>query len=228
MNPIRVTIWNEGWHERHTPEALKIYPDGIGEALAAPLRKEGNLQVRTVCCFDPDNGLPDDVLDNTDVLVWWSHMIHGEVPDERVEKVVRRVWEGMGFMPLHSSHLCKPFTRLMGTECMLRWRDKGEKEILWVTEPSHPIVQGIGDKIELAKTEMYGEWFQIPTPDEVIFISSFEGGEVFRSGCTWKRGKGRVFYFRPGHELFPIYHEEAIQRVIRNGVHWTANRPAIP
>jgi len=226
MNPIRVTVWNEGWHEQHTPEALKIYPDGIGQALATPLREDSNLDVRAVCCFDPDNGLPDDVLDNTDVLVWWSHMIHGEVPDELVEKVVRRVWAGMGFVALHSSHLCKPFTRLMGTECMLRWRDKGEKEILWVTDPAHPIADGIGDKIELEKTEMYGEFFQIPTPDEVIFISSFAGGEVFRSGCTWKRGKGRVFYFRPGHETFPIYYEKKIQRVIRNAVHWTANLPS--
>ena len=173
---------------------------------------------------DPECGLSDAVLTATDVLVWWGHMRHHEVPDDKVEKVVARVWEGMGFVGLHSAHYSKPFQRLMGTQCGLKWRVDNKKEILWVVDPTHPIAAGINEKIELPQTEMYGEWFQIPAPDELVFISWFEGGEVFRSGCCWKRGKGRVFYFRPGHETLPIYHHSDVRRVLRNAVRWAAAR----
>ena len=93
---------------------------------------------------------------------------------------------------------------------------------LWVVDPAHPIVEGMPDYFELPNTEMYGEPFGIPKPDDLVFISWFQGGEVFRSGCCWHRERGRVFYFRPGHETFPIYHNADVQRVIYNAVRWAA------
>jgi len=110
--------------------------------------------------------------------------------------------------------------KLMGTECDLKWRDNGEKERLWVVDPAHPIVDGLPEHIEIPETEMYGEHFNIPQPDELVFISWFEGGEVFRSGCCWHRGQGKVFYFRPGHETLPIYYDETVLNVIYNGIIW--------
>ena len=225
MSDIRVTVWNEFRHEKTDEKVKEVYPDGIHRVIARALTEaDDGLAVRTATLDEPDHGLTDDVLEATDVLVWWGHTAHDEVRDEVVDKVVRRVWDGMGFIALHSAHLCKPFRRLMGTECMLLWREDDKRETLWVVDPSHPIVAGIDAKIELPQTEMYGEWFQIPAPDEIVFISWFEGGEVFRSGCCWTRGRGRVFYFRPGHETLPIYHHPDVRRVIHNGVRWAAKR----
>ena len=223
MSKIRVTVWNEFRHEKNDEKVRAIYPEGMHQVIAVALRTDGDVETRTATLDEPEHGLTDDVLAGTDVLVWWGHLFHNDVGDDVVDKVVKRVWEGMGFIALHSSHLAKPFRRLMGTECWLLWREDDKQETLWVVDPSHPIAAGIDQKIVLPQTEMYGEWFQIPTPDEIIFISWFEGGEVFRSGCTWKRGKGRVFYFRPGHETLPIFHNPEIQTVIRNGVRWVAN-----
>ena len=128
----------------------------------------------------------------------------------------------MGLIVLHSGHFSKIFKRLMGTPCALKWREAGERERLWVVNPGHPIAEGIGPCIELENTEMYGEPFSIPEPEEQVFISWFEGGEVFRSGNIWRRGNGKIFYFRPGHETYPIYHNPVIQRVIYNAVKWAA------
>jgi trehalose utilization protein len=145
------------------------------------------------------------------------------VDDRVVQSVHQRVLEGMGLLALHSAHASKIFVRLMGTSCMLRWREAGERERLWVVNPSHPIVEGIDDEFfELDSTEMYGEFFDIPAPDELITISWFEGGEVFRSGCTFRRGKGKIFYFRPGHETFPIYYHPVVRRMVANAVRWAA------
>ncbi len=224
MTRIRVTVWNECWHEHNTEEVPKIYPEGIHGAIAKAFQGDCGFEVRTATLRDPECGLSDGILDSTDVLVWWGHMRHHEVPDEKVEKVAARVWDGMGFVGLHSAHYSKPFRRLMGTPCGLKWRIDNKREILWVVDPSHPIAAGIGEKLELPQTEMYGEWFQIPAPDELVFISWFEGGEVFRSGCCWKRGHGRVFYFRPGHETLPIYHNPDIHKVLRNAARWAANQ----
>lgn len=222
MTSIRVTVWNELFHEQRDERVQRIYPEGMHGAIAAGLRRDDRLEVRTATLPEADHGLPDEVLDATDVLVWWGHMRHGDVSDRLVDRIVRRVWDGMGFIALHSAHYSKPFRRLMGTECGLLWRVAAEEEKLWVVDPSHPIAAGIDGKIVLPETEMYGEWFQIPNPDELVFISWFAGGEVFRSGCCWKRGKGRVFYFRPGHEIYPIYHNEQIQQVLRNACLWAA------
>lgn len=217
----KVTVWNENRHEQKNPQVKEIYPEGIHGAIASFLKEEA-FQVRTATLDEPEHGLTDDVLEETDVLVWWGHMAHDEVDDAVVAKVKQRVLDGMGLIILHSGHFSKIFKTLMGTTCDLKWREADEKERLWVIEPSHPIVEGIGENIELEKEEMYGEHFDIPTPDEVIMMSWFEGGEVFRSACTFKRGQGKIFYFRPGHETYPTYYNKEIQRVITNGVKWAS------
>ena len=193
-DPIRVTVWNEFRHEKESPEIAKIYPAGMHGTIAEYLRgKPGIGEVQTATLDEPSHGLTDEVLDNTDVLTWWGHSVHQEVSDEIVEKVHARVLEGMGLIPLHSSHKSRIFTKLMGTTCSLKWREIGEKERLWVVSPGHPIVEGIGEYIELPHVEMYGEHHDVPAPDELIFISWFAGGEVFRSGMCFYRGMGKIF-----------------------------------
>lgn len=218
---VNVTVWNEFRHEKKKPGVAEIYPDGIHGTIAEFLKKSG-LSVKAATLDEPEHGLTEEVLARTDVLVWWGHVAHDEVSDEVVTKVWERVLNGMGLVVLHSGHFSKIFKKLMGTTCDLKWREADERERLWVVDPSHPIVDGIGEYIELEKEEMYGEHFDIPSPDEVVFLSWFEGGEVFRSGVTYHRGNGKIFYFRPGHETYPTYHNEEIQRVITNGVKWAA------
>ncbi|WP_096155844.1 MULTISPECIES: ThuA domain-containing protein [Bacillus] len=217
---LNVTVWNEFRHEQKNPVVRDIYPEGIHGAIANFLKEEHN--VKTATLDEADHGLTDEVLKETDVLIWWGHIAHDEVSDEVVEKVKKRVLEGMGLIVLHSGHFSKIFKTLMGTSCDLKWREADEKERLWVVDPSHPIVEGIGEKIELEREEMYGEHFDIPAPEQLVFLSWFEGGEVFRSGCTYSRGNGKIFYFRPGHETYPTYHNEEIQKVIKNSVRWAA------
>ncbi len=222
---LRVTIWNEFLHERQNPVVEKIYPRGIHVVLAEALREQLGQAVvtRTATLDEFEHGLSADVLRETDVLIWWGHLAHDRVSDAIVDAVHRRVLEGMGLIALHSAHLSRIFVRLMGTSCMLRWRDRGERERLWFVNPSHPILNGLeGEYFELPAAEMYGEFFDIPAPDELLTISWFEGGEVFRSGCTFRRGKGRIFYFRPGHETFPIYYDPHVRRIVANGVLWAA------
>jgi trehalose utilization protein len=220
---IRVTVWHEYRHEKKNPKVAEVYPNGMHEAIASHLRKSSDLQVRTATLDEPEHGLTDEVLNSTDVITWWGHMAHGDVKDEIVEKVYRRVMQGMGILVLHSGHFSKIFKKLMGTSCDLKWRElPNEREILWVTRPGHPIVQGINDHFVLPNEEMYGEFFDIPEPESTFLISSFTGGEVFRSGCTWTRGAGRVAYFRPGHETFPTYHNPNVLKVIENAVRWAA------
>ncbi len=217
---IRVTLWNEFRHERSNEQIMKLYPDGMHQTIADALQQQG-FSTRLAALDDAEHGLTEEVLSNTDVLTWWGHCAHGEVHDEIVERVHRHVVErGMGLIVLHSGHHSKIFRKLMGTTGNLRWREAGEKERLWVITPAHPIAEGIGDFFELEQTEMYGEFFDIPQPDELVFISWFAGGEVFRSGCCWQRGKGKVFYFRPGHETYPIYHNKNVQKVIGNAARW--------
>ena len=221
-SPLRVTVWGENVHERKNAAVAKVYPDGMHQCIAGALEKDDALEVRCATLEEPEHGLGESVLDATDVLTWWGHIAHAEVDDAIVERVAKRVWEGMGLIVLHSAHYSKIFKRLMGTSCSLTWREAGEKERLWVCNPAHPITRGIDRCFELENSEMYGEPFAIPTPDEMVFISWFEGGEVFRSGCTWKRGNGRIFYFAPGHETYPIYFNPNVQLVLRNAVHWAA------
>ncbi|WP_269540249.1 ThuA domain-containing protein [Cerasicoccus fimbriatus] len=225
MSKLRVTIWNEFVHEKKNATVQSIYPDGIHAAIEAGLNELGADELDiTIATLDmPEHGLTEEVLNNTDVLIWWGHCAHGQVEDAIVDRVQERVLGGMGFIVLHSGHFAKPFKRLMGTSCALKWREAGEKERLWVCNPGHPIAAGIEDGfIELEQTEMYGEPFGIPSPDEQVFISWFEGGEVFRSGNCWIRGNGKIFYFRPGHETYPIYKNPTVCRVIYNAVKWAA------
>jgi trehalose utilization protein len=226
--PVRVTVWNEFRHEKKNPKVTEVYPKGMHAVIAESIAKLPNVEVRTATLDEPEHGLTDEVLNNTDVLTWWGHTAHKEVKDEIVAKVQKRVWQGMGLIVLHSGHFAKIFKALMGTGCDLKWREAGEKEILWVTKPGHPIVEGLDDHFTLEHTEMYGEHFDIPEPDELIFISSFAGGEVFRSGCTFQRGNGRIFYFRPGHETYPIFYDKNVQRVINNAVLWAAPKRECP
>ncbi|MDR1440305.1 MAG: ThuA domain-containing protein [Clostridiales bacterium] len=227
MGAISVTVWNEFLHEKSDPAVAAVYPDGIHGCIAKFLSEAG-FDTRTATLREPQHGLSDEVLEKTDVLIWWGHMAHGEVADETVEKAYRRVQDGMGLVVLHSGHESKLFKRLLGTDTgRLKWREIGEKEIVWIIDRTHPIAEGIDEKIVIPREEMYGEPFGIPAPDELVFASWFEGGEIFRSGCCFKRGKGRIFYFRPGHESFPVYHMPEIQTVVKNAVRW-AKAPFIP
>jgi trehalose utilization protein len=226
-SPLRVTIWNEGVHERTKPEMAGAYPDGIHGAIAEGLNEMlSGADIRTATLDQPDQGLPPEVLDQTDVLLWWGHMAHDEVDDALVERVVARVHGGMGLLVLHSGHYSKVFTRLMGTTCSLQWRNTGERELVWTIDATHPIAAGIEHPIVIPEQEMYGEPFDIPVPDELVFVSSFAGGEVFRSGVTYRRGHGKVFYFSPGDEAFPVYFHPQVRRVLANAVEWA--RPTGP
>lgn len=220
---IRVLVWGENIHERTDAAVREIYPDGMHAAIAAALAEDGGIEPATATLQEPEHGLAADRLASTDVLIWWGHAAHDAVDDAVVERVQRRVWEGMGLIVLHSGHLSKIFTRLMGTSCMLKWREAGERERLWVVNRNHPIAEGLGERIDLDHEEMYGEPFNVPEPLETVFISWFEGGEVFRSGLTYQRGAGRIFYFRPGHETYPTYHNADVRRVLRNAVRWARN-----
>ena len=224
---MRVTVWNENVHETTQPEVAAIYPRGIHGAIAeglAPLLGAGST-VRTATLADPEHGLSDEVIAQTDVLLWWGHAAHDRVADAVVQRVANAVLSGMGLIVLHSGHYSKLFIRLMGTTCSLHWRDDGDRERIWSVAPAHPIAQGIASPIVLEHHETYGEFFDIPAPDELVFVSGFDGGEVFRSGVTYRRGFGKLFYFSPGDQKYPVYHHPQILRVLANAVQWAA--PAV-
>jgi trehalose utilization protein len=217
---LRVLVWNEFRHEKKDEKVAAVYPKGIHAAIIEGFGEEYECEAATL--DEPEHGLSAERLQNTDVLIWWGHTAHKEVDDIIVERVHQRVLQGMGLIVLHSGHFSKIFKKLMGTTCNLKWRESGDKERLWVADPAHPIAEGIGAYIELEHEEMYGERFDIPQPDELVFISWFEGGEVFRSGCCYHRGQGKIFYFRPGHETYPTYYHADVRRVIANAVRWAA------
>jgi trehalose utilization protein len=221
VKKIRVLIWNENIHERQQDSIpAKIYPEGMHGAIRAQLERElaDQVEIRSATLGDPEHGLSQSVVDETDVILWWGHEAHPQVSDEVVNRVYDAVLGGLGLIVLHSGHYSKIFKNLMGTTCSLRWRSEQDRELVWCVNPTHPIAKGIPDPIVIPTQEMYGEYFDIPTPDELIFISSFSGGEVFRSGATWKRGLGKVFYFSPGDQDYPVYHQKEIGQVLANGV----------
>jgi trehalose utilization protein len=220
---IRTIVWGENIHERINQVVARTYPDGMHETIARALREDRGLSVETATLQEPEHGLTAARLAQCDVLVWWGHKDHGAVADAIVERVASRVWEGMGLIVLHSGHFSKIFKRLMGSPCALSWREAGERERLWVVNPGHPIAAGLGKYFELENEEMYGEPFSVPEPLETVFVSWFQGGEVFRSGMTWRRGAGNIFYFRPGHETYPTYHDATVAKVLRNAVNWASN-----
>lgn len=221
---IRVLVWNEFQHEKKKEKVAAIYPNGIHQTIADFLGKEEDIVVKTAWLDmeTGDCGITQEMLDETDVLIWWGHAYHQYVPDEVAFMIRDAVLAGMGFIALHSAHHSKPFRYLLGTSCNLTWRESGDSELLWVVEPGHPITQGIDRYFRLPEVETYGEPFVIPTPDKLLFIGSYSGGEVFRSGCLFERGNGKIFYFQPGHESFPIFHDENVQTVIRNAVRFVA------
>jgi len=222
MKKINVTIYNEFYHEQHEPKIAEIYPQGMQQAIADGLSPEPDIGDIVLATLDDHTTvLSQECLDNTDVLIWWGHMKQREVDDEVVTRVCRRVYEGMGLIVLHSGHASKVFSRLMGMNTGgLRWRESDDKCLVWVVSQGHPIVEGLPPCFEVPADETYGEQFSIPEPDELIFISWFEGGEVFRSGCTFKRGAGKIFYLQNGHESYPVYYQDEIRLVIKNAVRW--------
>ncbi|MDR0533679.1 MAG: ThuA domain-containing protein [Verrucomicrobiales bacterium] len=223
MKTLNVVVWNEYLHETKNDKVAAIYPKGIHQAVADGIKKlRPEIEVGTATMQEPEHGLSQERLAQTDVLLWWGHMGHDKVEDRIVDRVQARVLQGMGLIVLHSGHFSKIFKRLMGTSCALKWREANEKERIWVCNPGHPIAAGLPEYFELPQEEMYGEPFGIPAPEEQVFISWFAGGEVFRSGCCWRRGNGKIFYFQPGHETYPTYHDANIQRVIANAVAWAA------
>ncbi len=220
---IRTIVWGENIHERINKVVADLYPLTMHQTIANALNEDKAISATVATLQEPEHGLSEARLAETDVLVWWGHKDHGAVDDAVVERVAKRVWEGMGLIVLHSGHYSKIFKKLMGTPCGLKWREAGERERLWVINPRHPIAEGLGEYFELEYEEMYGEQFTVPEPLETVFISWFQGGEVFRSGLTYRRGAGNIFYFRPGHETYPTYHDENVKKVLRNSVKWAHN-----
>ncbi len=244
---IRVLVWDE--KPPHAPKS--IYPNSINGAVADGLNKlgDGSIDVRTTNLEDPEQGITEAGLAETEVLIWWGHMYHGKVSDETVRRVVNRVRnEGMGFIALHSAHYSRPFKAVVEGHGHLKggWRenDPPESEEIYVTAPWHPIAKGITN-FTLDQEEYYGAPFDVPPPLVMVFQSHFPlDGRTFPSGLCWTVGKGktegftsgqgkgvgegegigRVFYFRPGHETIPTYYNENVQRVITNGVLWCAKR----
>lgn len=222
MKKIRVTIWNEFRHEKKNPTAAELYPNGIHAKIAEFLGTCNDVETTLAALDDPEQGLPDEVLDNTDVLIWWGHMYHNEVNDSLAEKIRTRVYCGkMGFIALHSAHKSKPFTSVIGTNGNLSW-GRNQREVVWNLLPSSPIATGIPDHFILDEEELYSEPFYIPQPDALVFGSWFEDGNIFRSGACFLRGAGKVFYFQPGHETCRSFYNPYVQQIIKNAVHWAA------
>ncbi|MDE5679889.1 MAG: ThuA domain-containing protein [Lachnospiraceae bacterium] len=214
---IKITVWNEFKHEREFAALGEVYPEGIHGCIAGFLKEEPDFTVRTATFDMEEHGLTEAVLKETDVLIFWSHALQEEFSDAVAERVREHVLSGMGLVALHSAHYSKIMKRLLGTSMTLKWRH-GDREKLWCTAPTHPIAAGVLPVIEIPREEMYGEYFDIPKPDDVVFTGWFSGGEVFRSGCTFTRGMGKIFYFQPGHEEYPVYRQPEIQQVIKNAV----------
>lgn len=225
---IRVTVWNEHIQDREDPQVLAVYPNGLNAAIAAAFSGDARFCVRTATMDQPAQGLPDELLSQTDVLFWWGHVGHAQVDDQLIERIACRVRDGMGLVILHSAHYSKLFRRLMGTECRSKWWEQGDRERLFTVLPGHPIAAGLPEYFELPHEETYCEHFNIPTPDELVFLSWFSGGAVLRSGCCYHYGAGRIFYFQPGHEAYPTYYDPNIRRVLVNAAAWAAPSGSSP
>jgi trehalose utilization protein len=220
MSAIKVTVWNEYTDEQKQKEVTDVYPRGLHKTIADFLNKDGEIDAGVSVITDPEQGLADSLLKNTDVLIWWGHIHHDKVDETRARRVIEEVQQGMGIIFLHSAHRSKPFLGLLGTSGHLSWREEDERSRVWTADPAHPIAAGIPEQFVLDREEMYSEPFGIPEPEKTVFISWFEGGNVFRSGVTFRREYGKVFYFQPGHETYPTYHNETVQKVIINAVKW--------
>lgn len=219
-NKIRVTVWNEFRHEKNKENVKALYPNGLHAVVGDFLAETGDMEITLAALDDEDQGLPDEVLDNTDVLIWWGHTAHKEVSDGLVAKIQKRVYLGkMGFVGLHSAHHSKPFRAIVGTNGNLQW-GRNQREVVWNLMPSHPIAAGIPDHFLIEEEEMYSEPFYIPQPDALVFGSWFEDGNILRSGCCFIRGAGKVFWFQPGHETCKSFFNPYVRRIITNAVYW--------
>ena len=216
---IRVTFWHEFRHEKTSEVVKAIYPDGLHAYLKSQLECD-DIEITLAALDDPNQGITDELLENTDVLMWWGHMAHKEVDDELVEKIRQRVYSGMGFLPLHSAHHSKPFQRIIGCTGNLRW-GRNQKAIVWNLAPWHPIAKGVPMSFQITE-ELYSEPFYIPKPDDIVFATWFEDGNIFRGGITYRRGLGKIFYFHTGHESVESLKDENVQRIIKNAIYWCA------
>ena len=104
------------------------------------------------------------------------------------------------------------------------WRADGAPSHVEVKAPDHPIAKGVPARFDVKQTEMYNEPFTVPAPDTVVFAESWDKGEKFRAGCCWKVGEGRVFYFRPGHETYPVFHQPETLQIAHNAALWVGKR----
>ncbi len=217
---IRVRVWCEG----SAPPS--VYPDGVNGALADGLNRHPGLIVNRAGLDEESAGLTDTDLDETDVLVWWGRFRHEEVPDDRVLAISERVRSGqLGFVALHASCQSKPFRALMDGPCELGgWRDDGRPETIAIAEPDHPLAIGV-EPFTLPRSIMYAEPFAVPEPESVVFVSHWGEGQTFRSGMTWTVDQGRVAYFRPGHDQFPVLFHPQVRQVITNAVLWASPKP---
>lgn len=214
---IRITIYNEYIHEQEYDDIRKVYPNGIHGCLKEFFDTVEGFETN-VATFDmTEHGLSEQVLQNTDVLIFWSHARQDEFSEAVADRVCEHIRRGMGFIGLHSAHYSKIMKKILGTSMTLKWRH-GDREKLWCINRSHPIAYKVPEMIELPEEEMYGEYFDIPKPDDIVFMGWFAGGEVFRSGCTFTRGFGKIFYFQPGHEEYPIYYRDEIRQILENAV----------
>lgn len=217
--PVRVRIWCEGTAPR------SVYPDDIDGALADVLGRQAGLVVSRGRLTDLQAGLSDQVLDASDALVWWGHLRHDAVPDDRALAVVKRVREGrLGFVALYAACGSKPFRQMMSMPCEPgSWREDGRPEFVSIKAPDHPIARGIAP-FTISKTDMFSEPFAVPEPETVVFVSSWQKGETLRSGLTWTIGKGRVAYLRTGPDNYPVLFHPSIRQAIANSVRWVSHR----
>lgn len=216
-----VVVWSEGTAPK------EVYPNDINGAIAEGLKELKGWEVVVANLSDPNQGLPDELLNRADVLIWWGHQRHDQVKDPLVSKIVKRVKEdGMGFISLHSSHFAKPNKALMGTACS--WGAYvGDSTTLKVTvkDPGHPIAKGVKE-FTIVHNERYSDPYAVPTPQSVVFegIATLKDGKVDPSqqGFTWQIGKGKMFYFQPGHETNPVFYDANVGRIMINAVQWAA------
>jgi trehalose utilization protein len=240
---IKVLIWDE--NPSHASKEL--YPNSLRGAIAVGvtgLDKASELDVKTAHLDEPEQGVSDQILAETDVLVWWGHARHDLVEDALAERIKDRVHkQGMGLVVLHSGHYSKPFKVTVGGPGHLKggWREADDSETIRVCAPWHPVAEGVEDFV-LDNEEMYGAPFDVPPYETLVFQSRFSvGGETFPSGIAWTvgegidpeftsgpgngknqgEGKGRLFYFRPGHETYPTYLDARVHKVIYNAIRWS-------
>ena len=225
----RVVVWSEGT-ANVDPGSKKVYPNDINAAIAEglkPLEARG-WEIVTASLKDPEQGITDELLKGTDVLIWWGHKKHGDVKDELVARIVQRVKEeGMGFISTHSSHFAKPYKKIMGSPCTWReYKADGTSVKVIVKEPNHPITKGVKD-FSLPKIERYSEPFGVPEPESVpldgLYTKPDGKTEPGRMGLCWTIGKGKVFYFTPGHETYDDYFRPEVRQIFCNAVEWAAS-----